>query len=51
MGAVVIYLSQAYYDRTHRRSVGEWLGDTGVAIGTWTLVLVGVVAAVLPIWV
>lgn len=47
----MIYLSQAYHDRRYRRSVGEWLGDTGVAIGTWVIMAVGVLAAVLPIWV
>ena len=46
----MIYLSAAYHQHK-RRSFGEWLGDTGVAIGTWVAVLVGVVAAVLPIWV
>lgn len=46
----MIYLSAAYHLHK-RRSFGEWLGDTGVAIATWALIAVGVVAAVLPIWV
>lgn len=47
----MIYLSAAYHEHRRRRSVGEWLGDTGVAIGTWVIIGVGVLAAVLPIWV
>lgn len=47
----MIYLSAAYHYHRERRPFAVRVADSGVAIGTWALILAGVVFAALPIWV
>jgi hypothetical protein len=47
----MIYLSQAYHDRTQHRTATEWLGDSLVLVGIIAICAVGAAAAALPIWI